>query len=80
MADSLSTTVIAICGTLLGSGLTAWAAALAERRRNEALERQQIREEAARERERRRELRSEHLEVAQGPQAGGVPGVDGRRA
>ncbi|MFJ6542417.1 hypothetical protein ACIQMP_17470 [Streptomyces sp. NPDC091385] len=61
MADSLSTTVIAICGTLLGSGLTAWAAALAERRRNEALERQQIREEAARERERRRELRSEHL-------------------
>ncbi|WP_018548357.1 hypothetical protein [Streptomyces sp. LaPpAH-108] len=60
MASSLSTTVIAICGTLLGSGLTAWAAALAERRRNEALERQQMREEAARERDRRRELRAEH--------------------
>ncbi|WP_369387215.1 hypothetical protein AB5J72_06035 [Streptomyces sp. CG1] len=54
------TTVIAICGTLLGSGLTALTAARTERRRNEALERQQIREEAARDRTQRRELEAEH--------------------
>ncbi|MFI5795984.1 hypothetical protein [Streptomyces sp. NPDC051677] len=60
MASSLITTVIAICGTLLGSGLTAFATAQTERRRNEALEQQQIREEAARDRTLRRELRLEH--------------------
>ncbi|MGW2883074.1 hypothetical protein ACWDBP_44325 [Streptomyces sp. NPDC001233] len=60
MASSLITTVIAICGTLLGSGLTALTAARTERRKNEALERQQIREEAARDRTQRRELQAEH--------------------
>ncbi|MFJ3232221.1 hypothetical protein [Streptomyces sp. NPDC086787] len=54
------TTVIAICGTLLGSGLTAFAAARTERRRSEAQERQQIREEAVRDRIQHRELRVEH--------------------
>jgi hypothetical protein len=34
-------------GTLLGSGLTAFVTARTDRRRNEALERQQIRDEAA---------------------------------
>lgn len=47
-------------GTLLGSGLTAWTVARTELRRNEALERQQTREEAARDRTQRRELRVEH--------------------
>lgn len=60
MASSLITTVIAIFGTLLGSGLTAFVTAQTERRRNEALEQQQIREEAARDRTQRRELRLEH--------------------
>ncbi|MFD0340713.1 hypothetical protein ACFVH0_18870 [Streptomyces sp. NPDC127117] len=60
MTSSLITTVIAICGTLLGSGLTAFAAARTERRRSEALERQQVREEAAHDRTQRHELRVEH--------------------
>ncbi|MGW2182957.1 hypothetical protein ACWCXX_33805 [Streptomyces sp. NPDC001732] len=54
------TTAIAIVGTLLGSGLTAFMTARIERRRNEALERQQIRQEAAQDRDALRELRVEH--------------------
>lgn len=54
------TTAIAIVGTLLGSGLTAFVTARVERRKNEALERQQIRQEAAQERAALRELRVEH--------------------
>ncbi|MEE1744033.1 MULTISPECIES: cation:proton antiporter [unclassified Streptomyces] len=60
MSSNLITTVLAICGTLLGSGLTAFVTARTDRRRNEALERQQIRDEAARDRAQRRELRAEH--------------------
>lgn len=54
------TTAIAIVGTLLGSGLTAFVTARTERRKNEALERQQIRQEAAQDRAALRELRVEH--------------------
>ncbi|HSA50531.1 MAG TPA: hypothetical protein VLH10_10520, partial [Yinghuangia sp.] len=54
------TTAIAIVGTLLGSGLTAFVTARTERRNNEALERQQIRQEAAQDRTQLRELRIEH--------------------
>ncbi|MEV7444598.1 hypothetical protein AB0O22_26290 [Streptomyces sp. NPDC091204] len=54
------TTAIAIVGTLLGSGLTAFVSARTERRKNEALERQQIRQEAAQDRAALRDLRVEH--------------------
>lgn len=54
------TTAIAVGGTLLGSGLTALAAARTERRKDEALRQQQLRQEAADDRTRRRDLRVEH--------------------
>ncbi|MFD7619433.1 hypothetical protein [Streptomyces sp. NPDC059802] len=54
------TTVIAIVGTLMGSGLTAFVTARTERRKDEALERQQIRQEGAQDRTQLRELRVEH--------------------
>ncbi|MER5281097.1 hypothetical protein ABT025_35955 [Streptomyces sp. NPDC002809] len=60
MTSTLMTTAIAIFGTLLGSGLTAFVAARIERRKNEALERQQIRQEAAQDRAALRDLRVEH--------------------
>ncbi|MFE6665117.1 hypothetical protein ACFVFH_16355 [Streptomyces sp. NPDC057697] len=60
MTSTLMTTAIAIVGTLLGSGLTAFVTARIERRKNEALERQQIRQEAAQDRAALRELRVEH--------------------
>ncbi|MFI9604773.1 hypothetical protein ACIHCX_33860 [Streptomyces sp. NPDC052043] len=60
MTSTWMTTAIAIVGTLLGSGLTAFVTARTERRKNEALERQQIRQEAAQDRAALRELRVEH--------------------
>ncbi|MFF2213395.1 cation:proton antiporter [Streptomyces antibioticus] len=60
MTSTLMTTALAIVGTLLGSGLTALVTARIERRKNEALERQQIRQEAAQDRAALRELRVEH--------------------
>ncbi|WP_437111914.1 hypothetical protein [Streptomyces sp. enrichment culture] len=60
MTSTLMTTAIAVVGTLLGSGLTALVTARIERRRNEALERQQVRQEAAQDRAALRELRVEY--------------------
>ncbi|MEV5856912.1 hypothetical protein [Streptomyces anulatus] len=60
MTSTWMTTAIAIVGTLLGSALTAFVTARTERRKNEALERQQIRQEAAQDRTALRELRVEH--------------------
>ncbi|MFF7157924.1 hypothetical protein [Streptomyces sp. NPDC008139] len=60
MTSTWMTTAIAIVGTLLGSALTAFVTARTERRKNEALERQQIRQEAAQDRTALRESRVEH--------------------
>ncbi|MFB7208732.1 hypothetical protein [Streptomyces sp. NPDC056255] len=59
MTSTWMNTAIAIVGTLLGSGLTALVTARSERRKNEVLERQQIRREAAQDRAALRELRVE---------------------
>ncbi|MFF1920547.1 hypothetical protein ACFVW8_08210 [Streptomyces sp. NPDC058221] len=60
MESTWMTTGIAVGGTLLGSGLTALVTARTERRKDESLQRQQIRQEAADDRTRRRDLRVEH--------------------
>ncbi|MEV5688827.1 hypothetical protein AB0L68_37585 [Streptomyces sp. NPDC052164] len=60
MTSTWMTTAIAIVGTLLGSGLTAFVTARIERRKNEALEKQQIRQEAAQDRAALRDMRVEH--------------------
>ncbi|MEU4272923.1 hypothetical protein [Streptomyces sp. NPDC026092] len=60
MTSTWMTTAIAIVGTLLGSALTAFVTDRIERRKNEALERQQIRQEAAQDRAALREMRVEH--------------------
>ena len=60
MASTLVITAIGIVGTLMGSGLTAFVAARTERRKDEALERLQIRQETAQDRSQLRELRVEH--------------------
>ncbi|MEV0916085.1 hypothetical protein AB0I93_17770 [Streptomyces sp. NPDC049967] len=60
MDSTWMTTAVAVGGTLLGSGLTALVAARTERRKDESLRRQQLRQEAVDDRTRRRDLRVEH--------------------
>ncbi|MFD0022446.1 hypothetical protein [Streptomyces sp. NPDC058382] len=60
MESTWTTTAIAVGGTLLGSGLTALVTARTERRKDESLQRQQMRQEVADDRTRRRDLRVEH--------------------